>query len=319
MPAPSSQRNLRRVVSTALAATIALAVIATLTSLIFDNSSAGIGYVCGEFIGSVLLVSLLAIPFRKLPYTAAAVLLLGAASTALSNSQRIADAFTARDAQAILKDIHSPSQLDDAVARSPQNTLLKVLAEGARLGRESGRRAQAISAQIESPELNQILNPATATRDELTKYITALSAAERNASAAIAQLLAVQRDERDQLERYARSVNFSEVASLLTGVDKRHAKEAEFNSRMMKARAELYKAYADVLTILLEQYGRYAAGPNGPIRFSDQSAATRYNDASNAMNGSLKRLAALDAESKAMAQSQQAGWERLVGQGTGSQ
>jgi hypothetical protein len=245
--------------------------------------------------------------------------LLGAALTLLGNQRHIVDVFTVRDAQATLKDIHSPIQLDDAVARNPRNALLKIMAEAAKLAQESGRRAQALSEQIEPPELNQNLDPATATRDELAKYITSLKTAERNANAATTQLLAIQQDERERLERYARSVSFSEVASLLNGVDKRHAREAEFNSRMMKARADVYGAYATDLTILLEQYGRYTVETNGQIRFSEQSTATRYNNASNALSEAAKRVAALDAERKEIVQSQQAGWEHIVGQGSRSQ
>jgi hypothetical protein len=316
---PPSQTNLRRLLSIALAAIVALAVIATLTTLVFDNSPEGIAQICGEFSGPVILLSLFAIPLRKATYTPAVVLLLGAALTLLGNQRHIVDVFTVRDAQATLKDIHSPIQLDDAVARNPRNALLKIMAEAAKLAQESGRRAQALSEQIEPPELNQNLDPATATRDELAKYITSLKTAERNANAATTQLLAIQQDERERLERYARSVSFSEVASLLNGVDKRHAREAEFNSRMMKARADVYGAYATDLTILLEQYGRYTVETNGQIRFSEQSTATRYNNASNALSEAAKRVAALDAERKEIVQSQQAGWEHIVGQGSRSQ
>src|SRR5262249_526592 len=236
----------------------------------------------------------------------------------VANHQEISDGLDARSAQAALKDIHDPSHLSDALKRDPNNAFLKVMAEAARLGQETARLTQQLSTEIEPAVVNTTIDPRSTTRRQLADYVRGLSEAESNARAAIPRYASLLRNERESLERYARSIHFSDnmLRSLLAGVDRRHARTAAFTERMLAAHSAFYHAYAEALAILLDQFGAYTSDSNGQIRFSDQTIAQRYNVATKALKESTNRLAQLETERKELAEGQQQGWERFVSQGS---
>jgi hypothetical protein len=94
--------------------------------------------------------------------------------------------------------------------------------------------------------------------------------------------LALLKDERNRVESFAQtlSVDKGVVRNLLEGVDTRHERSTAFTSKLLTARAELYRAIASYVAILIEQFGTYKVDANGRFLFSSQSIADRYNDAS---------------------------------------
>jgi hypothetical protein len=102
------------------------------------------------------------------------------------------------------------------------------------------------------------------------------------------------------------------VRDLINGVDKRHERSTAFTSKMLTARAELYRALGSSTAILIEQFGKYKVDANGRFLFSSQSIADRYNDASRQVSAATNRLAQLEEERKKLVQFQQEGWERFI-------
>jgi hypothetical protein len=102
------------------------------------------------------------------------------------------------------------------------------------------------------------------------------------------------------------------VRDFLNGIDERHAKSTDFTSKMMVARAELYRALENSVAILIEQIGNYKVASNGQFVFSSTTTADRYNGTAREINAAAKRVAELQDEGKQLMQSQQEGWERLV-------
>ena len=168
-------------------------------------------------------------------------------------------------------------------------------------------------AEIEPPALGKDINFAIATRADLQAYLNDLRTAETNATAAMPRFDALVKKERDDVESLSRSLNISDDLSrnLLTGVDNRQTIFSAFVSRMMAAQAELYRALAGYIAILVEQYGNYTVKPNGQFEFRDSSVVVGFNVAANAVKAAAKRVAELDVEGKQLTKSQQKGWERF--------
>jgi hypothetical protein len=98
----------------------------------------------------------------------------------------------------------------------------------------------------------------------------------------------------------------------LNGIDKRHARTADLGSKMLTARADLYRSLGNQVAILVEQFGNYKVDANGRVIFSSQQTANRYNAASSEFDTAAKRLSELHEELKRFAQFQQEQWERFI-------
>jgi hypothetical protein len=138
--------------------------------------------------------------------------------------------------------------------------------------------------------------------------------AEANATTAMPGYIALLKDEREKVERFARSLPFDNqtMRNFLDGLDNRHGGFMAFASRMTLARAELYREVGNALTIVIEEIGNYKVGANGQLVFSSPSTEDRYNAAASEIGPAAKRVAELEDEGKQLLQSQREGWGRFV-------
>ena len=121
------------------------------------------------------------------------------------------------------------------------------------------------------------------------------------------------RSERDNVENYARSLRLDKdiVASLLSGIDKRHAGTLELVSRELAARAEYYRAFERYLALLAGEFGSYKV-VDGQFIFPLPRTVERYNVAAKAMTSAASYLAELQEERKALKEPLQEEWEQFV-------
>ena len=218
------------------------------------------------------------------------------------------------DAVAILKDLRDPSQIDRAVKDNPSNVFLLLMAEIRRASHETGRLIEKLIDEIEPPTLPKELNYARASRAQLEAYRVDLEAAEGNAMAAMSRFVALLESEREKVEVVVRLLDVDDryIHAALSGIDKRQAQSTDLTSKMFSANAELYRATAGYVALLIEQFEHYKVSTNGHFMFSSQSIADRYDVASKQIDDAIKRISELEEERKNLAQFQQEQWERFA-------
>jgi hypothetical protein len=206
-----------------------------------------------------------------------------------------------------------PKQIDEVLRQHPSNTFLQLMAMANKAAIETNAASEKLSDEIEPPALSKEIDLATASRSDLEALRRDVKAAEANATTFMSRYVALLKTERDKVENYARSlhVDNNTVISFLNGLDKRHATITAFNSKMLLARFEFYRAYQNHVTVLVEEYGAYNVA-NGQFTFPQQRTADRFNVAASAMAAAAKRVNELDNERKQIAQSQQEKWEQFV-------
>jgi hypothetical protein len=226
---------------------------------------------------------------------------------------KLQEGIAAREAQTELQGITDPEQIDEVLRQHPSNKFLQLMAMATRAARETRAATEKLSGEIEPPALSKEANLAGAGRGDLETLRSTLKTAEANATAFLPRYAALFKTERDSIEKYARSLNFEKdtISSYLEGVDKRHVKTIALVSRLLSGRADYYRAYQNYVAVLLGEFGTYKVA-NGQFIFPFQRAADRYNAAANAMTAAAKRVADLEEERKALAQSQREEWEQLV-------
>jgi GYF domain 2 len=308
------QKNTRGRVSFLIALVILLVLGAFLSSIIYGNSAEGIGFLAGEFIGAAFILYLISWPWRRSTYRNAIVVLVAALSVGLSNGQKILDGIAAREGRTALQNARTPEQIEKALEQNPSNPLLQLIAEANKAAQETVRLGEKLSNEIEPPSLTQDLDFARVGRADLEAYYRDLKAAEANATAAMPRYLALLNDERNRVESFAQTLSIDKgvVRDLLNGVDMRHERSTAFTSKMLTARAELYRALGSSVAILIEQFGKYKVDANGRFLFSSQSIADQFNDAFGQVTAATNRVAQLEEERKKLIQFQQEGWERFI-------
>jgi hypothetical protein len=219
-----------------------------------------------------------------------------------------------RDAVAILKDLHEPSQIDRVVKDNPSNVFLLLIAEIRRASQETGRRIEKLIDEIEPPTLPKELNYARASQAQLEAYRLDLKAAEANAMAAMSRYVALLESEHEKVEVVVRLLDIDDryIRAALSGIDKRQAQSKDITSKMLLANAEFYRATGECIAFLIEQFENYKVGTNGHFMFSSQLIADRYDVASKQINDAMKRIAELEEERRTLAQAQQEEWERFA-------
>jgi hypothetical protein len=204
--------------------------------------------------------------------------------------------------------------IDEALAKYPSNRFLKLMAIASKAALETSAASQKLSQEIEPPALAKDITLAAASRSDLEALRRDLKIAEANATTFMPRYLALLKAERDRLQNDARSLNLDNkvVGRLMEAVDGRHAAIAALVSSMLAARAEYYRAYDKCTAALIAEFGRYRV-TNGQFIFPIQYMADRYNAAANAMTSAAKRVAELEEQRKALAESRLTGWEPFVG------
>jgi GYF domain 2 len=271
------QKNTRGRVAFLIALVIVLVLGAILNSIIYDNSAEGIAFLAGEFASAALILYLLSLPWRRSTYRNAIVVLIGALVVGLSNGQKLRDGIAAREGRTALQVARTPEQIDKALEQNPSNVFLQVVAAANKAAQETVRLTDKLTDEIEPPSLSKDIDFARAGRADLEAYQRDLKAAEANATAAMPRYLALLKDEHNRVENFAQtlSVDKGVVRDLLNGVDKRHELSTAFMSKMLAARAELYRALGSYVAILMEQFGNYKVDANGRFLFSSKSIVDR--------------------------------------------
>lgn len=227
----------------------------------------------------------------------------------VSDLARLQESVAERDLQGVT----DPGQIEEALSKNPQNRLLRLLVMATRAANETNAAVEKLSREIEPPAIAKNTNPGAASRSDLEALRRDLKTAEANATTFMPRYVAVLKAERDNVEKYARSVEVGRdvTSRLLNDIDKRHAEITAFTSRMLPARAESYRTYENYLAVLVAQFGAYKV-VNNQFVFLFQRDVDRYNVAANAMSAAAKRVAELEEERKGLLKAQQERWGRLV-------
>ena len=230
-----------------------------------------------------------------------------------SDLSRLQDGGAARDSRTGLQGISSPGQIDEALAQHPQNKFLRLTAMAIKAANETNAAAEKLSNEVEPPAISRIGNLGAASRGELEALRRDLKTAEANATTFLPRYLALLKAERDNVEKHALSLNAGNetTSRFLDHIDKRHAEFAAVISRMLSARAELYRAYGDYVAFLVTESGAYKV-VDGQFIFPLQRTVERYNVAAHAMTVATKRVVELQEERKNLLKSQQEGWVQFV-------
>jgi hypothetical protein len=226
---------------------------------------------------------------------------------------RLQQSFAARDGQTAPPGTTESSQLDEALRQQPSNKFLRMAAMAAKAATETNAAFEKLSAEVEPPAVSKNSNLGTASRSDLETLRRDLKAAEANATAFMPRYSALLKAERDNLEKYALSLRAEKdaVAKFLDNIDKRHAETTALISRMLSARADLYRAYESYVAVLVAEFGTYKVA-DGHFVFPLQSTVERYNVAARAMTVATNRVAELQETRKRLVKSQQEGWKQLA-------
>jgi hypothetical protein len=274
------------------------------TNQIYGNSLDGTASLIGELIGSWFILGAITWKWRRAGYTAAIVLAVAAVSVGARNAGKLQEVW---DAKVALRAMGDPKQLDEAVSQNPENKTLKLFAMANKLGEGTATATTKLSNEIEPAALSKDTNYATASRSDLEALLRDLKTAETNATAFVPRQLALVTADREKIVAYASSLNLDKgtVSNFLVGLDNSRAKNTAFNSKMMVARSEFYRAYENLVAFLIGEFGSYKVATNGQLMFPKQPTADRYNVAANAMTAAAQRVNDLDVERKQLEQSLQ--------------
>jgi hypothetical protein len=178
---------------------------------------------------------------------------------------------------------------------------------------DTSAAAEKLSKEVEPPAIREIGNLGAASRGDLEALRRDLKTAEANATTFLPRYIALLKTERDNVEKFARALPAGNETTrrFLDDIDKRHAEFAALVSRLLSARAELYRAYGDYVAILVAESGGYKV-VDGQFVFPLQRTVDRYNVAAHAMTVATRRVVELEEERKNLLKSQQEGWVPFV-------
>jgi hypothetical protein len=242
-------------------------------------------------------------------------LLLGASAAGLyylSDLSVLQDVGAEREGRAALQGITDAGQIDAVLASHPANPVLQTIAMANRTSRETSAAIETLSGAIEPPSLAKKHDLAAASPDELEQLARDFKTAQANAAGLLPRYQAVLRGERNKLQEYARLHVAGPLATkLLATVDARHAETAAFFAKMLSAREDFYRAYADYLAFLMGQSGSTKV-VKGQFVFASKAAVDGYNAASDAMHAAASHVLALEDEQNKLARSQQEQWLQFI-------
>jgi len=189
-------------------------------------------------------------------------------------------------------------KLKETIAARERQDLAAMVAKAAN---ETSTAIEKLSNEVEPRTLSGDLNLGVASRSDLEALRSNLKTAEANANTFMPRYITLLKAERDKVETYAHSMRTDKdtVSKVLDGVDRRHAKTADFTSKLLLARADYYRAYETYIAVLVSNFGAYKV-INGEFIFQLQSIVDRYNFAAHAMTVAAKRVAELEEERKAL-------------------
>ena len=242
---------------------------------------------------------------------ASIVAALYGASFILSMSKLQEDS-DAREGQEALQGASDAKGIEEALRAHPQNRFLQFIAMETRVADETDAALEKLSNDIEPPLVSKI-NFGTASRADLEALRRDLKTAEANTTTFLPRYAALLKAKRDTMEKNARSLHIENgtVSRFLRSVDKQHAEIMAYTSRMLPARANFYRAYANYVAMLAGEFGAYKI-VNGLFIFPSQATVDRYNAVAQAMNVAAKRVDELEREKAGLAKSQAERWMQFV-------
>lgn len=240
----------------------------------------------------------------------------GALAAGVHYLGRLQENMAGQESRTALEAISNATSIDAALARSPSNRFLKLIAMATTAALETSAAGENLSGEIEPPALSKNITLAAASRGDLEALRRDLKTAETNATTFMPRYTALLKAERDKLENYARSLGMEKnvAGRFMEEVDRRHAEIAAVIPKMLAARADYYRAYDKCVAALLGEFGIYKV-TNGQFIFPIQYMADRYNVAANAMTSAATRASELEEKRKALAQPRLKEWEPFVGGG----
>ena len=226
---------------------------------------------------------------------------------------KLQESIAARDRQTALQDLTDPAQIDGALRQHPSNKFLQLLAMAAKAANETDAAIEKLTREIEPPAISKSGNLGGASRSVLEALRRDLKTAETNATTFLPRYTALLTSERDNVEKYARSLSVGPdtIGKLLDHIDKRHAEIAALTSKMLSARADSYRASDNYVAFFLAEFGTYKV-VNGQVVFPIQRTVDRYNVAAQATTLAAKRVAELEEERKNLKKSQQERWAQFI-------
>jgi hypothetical protein len=232
----------------------------------------------------------------------------------VSDLSKLQKGSAARDTPVALPDTVPPGQIAEGLAQHPQNKVPRLTAMAIKAANDTSAAAEKLSNEVEPPAISKIGNLGTAGRETLEALRRDLKIAETNATTFIPRYIALMKTERDTVEKQARSLGAGSEATgkLLAEIDKRHAEFTALITKLLPARAELYRAYGDYVAFLIAESGAYKV-VDGQFIFPLQRTVDSYNAAARAMTTATRRVVELEEERRALLKSQQDGWVSFVG------
>ncbi len=232
----------------------------------------------------------------------------------VADLDRLQEMIAARESRAALQGIGDPAQINEALRQHPQNKFLRLMAMATRAADETNAAIEQLSKDVEPPAISKNANLGAASRNDLEALRRDLKTAEANATALVPRTAALLKTERDNVEKYARSLYLGKetIGDFLGHIDKRHAEIAAFTSGLSAARADFYRAYEKYVAVLVTEFGAYKV-VNGEFIFPFQRTVDRYNVAAQAMTAAAKRVGEMEEERKSLLKAQREGWEQFIG------
>jgi hypothetical protein len=213
---------------------------------------------------------------------------LGAGAWYIPQLIKLQERASIRESQAALAGISDPAQLEAALAQN-------------------------LSGEIEPPSVAKNFDFAKASRGDLEALRNDLKTAETNSITFLPRYLALFKIEREKVQNQAHSLHVDQdtVASLLSGIEKRHARTIELISRQLAASADYYRAYGKYVALIAGEFGSYKI-VDGQFIFPLQRTVERYNVAANTMSAAARRISELEEERKALKEPLQEEWQQFV-------
>ncbi len=240
------------------------------------------------------------------------IIALSAGAYFMAGLGKLQESKAAREGQTALQGLTGPSPIDEALRQHPSNSFLQMIAMAAKAADETNAAAEKLANAIEPPEIPRDINLGTASRSDLEALRRNLKTAEANATAFMPRYIALLKNERDNVEKYALSHVGKDIASrFLDNIDKRHAEITASTSEMSSARADFYRAYGNYVAVLAEEFGTYRV-VDGQFIFPFQRTVDRYNVAAHAMTVAAKRVTESEEERRKLVKSQQEAWKQFV-------
>jgi len=238
------------------------------------------------------------------------IIVLSVGAYFVSDLSKLQDDIAARTA---LQGITHPGQIDEALAQHPSNKFLRLTVMAIKAANATDAATEKLSKEVEPPAISKVGNLGAASRGDLEALRRDLKTAETNATTFLPRYIALLKTERDGVEKSALSLRAGNetIGRLLDNIDKRHAEFSALVSRMLPARAELYRAYGDYVAVLIAESGAYKV-VDGQFVFALQRTVDRYNVAARAMTVATRRVVELEEERKGLLKAQQEGWENFV-------